>query len=197
MSSTGSAVRPGSRAGVSDRWADAATMAAIVAGDDQAMATLFDRLQPAVCGIGRTIVGPGAVDDVVQETFERLWLHAHRFDPGRGSLEAWALTIARNAALGLRRRQRNNDSLVIDLADPGLGPGEEAERSAVGQQVRAAVTRLPDARRRPVERVLAGRTLVEAAGDLGVPEGTLKSRVRAAYATLRAELAPVACWERA
>jgi len=192
MSAARGVARPGDRWALSDRAADAATMAAIVAGDDVALATLFERLRPAVASIGRGIVGAGEVDDVIQETFQRLWMHAHRFDPRRGSLEAWALTIARNAALGLRRRQRSSDSLVIDLADPGLDPDAEVERSALGQQVRAAVTRLPDARRQPVERVLAGRTMVEAAGDLGVAEGTLKSRVRAAYATLRAELAPIA-----
>ncbi|HEV3351469.1 MAG TPA: sigma-70 family RNA polymerase sigma factor [Acidimicrobiales bacterium] len=193
MSAARGVARPGARWAVSDRAADAATIAAIVAGDDVALARLFARLRPAVASIGRAIVGAGEVDDVIQETFERLWMHAHRFDPCRGSLEAWTLTIARNAALGLRRRQRSCDSLVIDLADPGADPGAEVERSALGQQVRAAVTKLPDGRREPVERVLAGRTLVQAAGDLGVPEGTLKSRVRAAYATLRAELAPIAC----
>jgi DNA-directed RNA polymerase specialized sigma24 family protein len=55
--------------------------------------------------------------------------------------------------------------------------------------VRAAVARLPESRRRSVEQVLAGRTLVEAAYRLGVPEGTLKSRVRGAYAELRPTLA--------
>ena len=192
MSAAGASARPGDRRPVSDRAADAATMAAIVAGDDVALARLFERLRPGIASIGRGIVGAGEVDDVIQETFQRLWMHAHRFDPRRGSLEAWARTIARNAALGLRRRQRSSDSLVIDLADPGLHPDAEVERSTLSQQVRAAVTRLPDARRQPVERVLAGRTMVEAAGDLGVAEGTLKSRVRAAYATLRAELAPIA-----
>jgi len=175
----------------SGRAADAATMAAIVAGDEVALAVLLHRIRPIVCGIGQSILGAGAVDDVMQETSQRLWLHAHRFDPRRGSLDAWTVTIARNAALGLRRRQRSSDSLVIDPPDTGADPSEEVERSALDQQVRAAVRELPDGRRRPIERVLAGRTLAQAAVDLGVPEGTLKSRVRAAYVVLRAELTPV------
>src|SRR2546423_9668194 len=60
-------------------------MADVAAGSSEALAAVYARLGPSVRAVGRRIVGDGAADDVVQETFERLWRHAARFDPRRGS----------------------------------------------------------------------------------------------------------------
>jgi RNA polymerase sigma-70 factor (ECF subfamily) len=160
----------------------------MAAGEPDAINVIFDHLGPSVRGLGRRIVGEAGADDVVQETFERLWRYAERFDPERGSLEAWALRIARNAALGQLRRMRRHEPLIAEVRDPSPSPAEEAERAAVRSAVRQAVGRLPRDRRRPIEHVLAGSTLVETARRLGVPEGTLKSRVRAAHSDLRGDL---------
>jgi RNA polymerase sigma-70 factor (ECF subfamily) len=168
---------------------DAATMSALADGDEVALRALFERLANPVRAVGRAIVGEAGADDVVQETFERLWLHAGRFDPTRGALEAWVFTIARNAALGQLRRRRRHDALAADIVDPSPGPGEQVQRAEIRRAVRTAVATLAVDRRRSVEQVLAGRTLIEAAQRLGVPEGTLKSRVRSAYVELRPTLA--------
>ncbi|MBV8161596.1 MAG: RNA polymerase sigma factor [Acidimicrobiia bacterium] len=175
------------------RGTDATTMRALVEGDNDAVQRVVDQLAPLVRGVGRRIVGDAGADDVVQETFERLWRHAHRFDPARGTLEAWTLRIARNTALGHLRRTRPHERLsAAEPADPSPSPAEQAERAVLCAAVRDAVGRLPTQRRRSVEQVLAGSTLVEAAQRLGVPEGTLKSRVRAAHADLRIDLADLA-----
>jgi DNA-directed RNA polymerase specialized sigma24 family protein len=71
------------------------------------------------------------------------------------------------------------------VPDAGTGPADLAERIALAGVVRRAVHRLRPERRAALECVLAGHTLVDAAELLGLPEGTLKSRVRAAYADLR------------
>jgi RNA polymerase sigma-70 factor (ECF subfamily) len=135
-------------------------------------------------------VGDGAADDVVQETFERVWRHAGRFDRDRGSLDAWVLRIARNAALGQLRRTRNHVDLAVvpEPADAADGPDDAVVLIDLTSGVRRAVAGLNVSRRAAVEHVLAGHTLVQTAGHLGVPEGTLKSRVRAAYADLRTVL---------
>lgn len=166
-------------------------MAEVAAGSSDALATVYDRLGPSVRAVGRRIVGDAAADDVAQETFERVWRHAARFDRGRGSLDAWVLRIARNAALGqLRRTKRHVDlALVPEPADASGGPAEAVVLIDLTTGVRRAVAGLDDPRREAVEHVLAGHTLVQTAGRLGLPEGTLKSRVRAAYADLRASLA--------
>src|SRR5438270_2133226 len=98
-------------------------MARVAAGDDHALVAVYERLAPRVAAVGRRIVGPAGADDVVQETFERLWRHAGRFDAGRGSVEAWTLRIARNAALGQLRRTRRHADLAAgpEPADPDAG----------------------------------------------------------------------------
>ena len=166
-------------------------MAEVAAGSSDALAAVFDRLGPSVRAVGRRIVGDGAADDVVQETFERLWRHAARFDPRRGALDAWVLRIARNAALGQLRRTRHHVDLAVvpEPADADRGPADAVVLIDLTTGVRRAVAGLDDPRRTAVEHVLAGHTLVQTAGRLGVPEGTLKSRVRAAYADLRTMLA--------
>ena len=69
-------------------------MAEVAAGSSEALATVYVRLGPSVRAVGRRIVGDAGADDVVQETFERVWRHAARFDRRRGSLDAWTLTPA-------------------------------------------------------------------------------------------------------
>src|SRR5436309_651943 len=166
-------------------------MAEVAAGSSDALAAVFDRLGSSVRAVGRRIVGDGAADDVVQETFERVWRHAARFDRRRGSLDAWVLRIARNAAIGQLRRTRYHVDLAVvpEPVDPDGGPADAVVLIDLTTGVRRAVAGLDVNRRAAVEHVLAGHTLVQTAGRLGVPEGTLKSRVRAAYADLRAMLA--------
>ena len=165
-------------------------MAEVAAGSSDALAAVFDRLGSSVRAVGRRIVGDGAADDVVQETFERVWRHAARFDRRRGSLDAWVLRIARNAAIGQLRRTRYHVDLAVvpEPADAERGPADAVVLIDLTTGVRRAVADLDHPRRAAVEHVLAGHTLVQTAGHLGVPEGTLKSRVRAAYADLRTVL---------
>src|SRR5438874_12590296 len=98
-------------------------MAEVAAGSSEALATVYRRLGGSVRAVGRRIVGEAAADDVVQETFERVWRHAARFDAQRGSLDAWVLRIARNAALGQLRRVRNHVDLSLD-PEPADSRGE-------------------------------------------------------------------------
>lgn len=171
--------------------ADAALMHDVAAGRGEALAALFARLGPQVRAVGRRVVGEAGADDVVQETFERVWRSAATFDAGRGTIDAWVLRIARNAALGQLRRTRTHVDLTStpEPADAGTGPDDTVVLIDLTTGVRRAVAALPHSRRVAVEHVLAGHTLVQTAGRLGVPEGTLKSRVRAAYADLRVLLA--------
>src|SRR5437763_15393008 len=99
-------------------------MADVAAGRSEALATVYAKLGPSVRAVGRRIVGDAAADDVVQEPFERVWRHAARFDRRRGSLAAWTLRIARNAALGQLRRTRRHVHLaaVPEPVDPHGGP---------------------------------------------------------------------------
>src|SRR5436305_3781534 len=136
-------------------------MAEVAAGSGDALASVYVRLAPAVRAVGRRIVGDAAADDVVQETFERVWRHAARFDRRRGSLDAWTLRIARNAALGqLRRTRRHTDLAVVpEPIDPDGGPAEAVVLIDLTTGVRRAVAGLDVPRRPSVGHGLARHTL--------------------------------------
>ena len=165
-------------------------MEALAAGSEDAMSVVYDRLAPGIHAQARRLVGMVWADDVVQDTFERVWRNAARYDARRGTLEAWAHRIARNVALGLLRRP-TRPALTdrLERADLAGGPAEAAERHDVQAAVQSAVAALSGERRAVVEHVLDGFTLVQIAARLGLPEGTAKSRARAAYAELRSALA--------
>jgi RNA polymerase sigma factor (sigma-70 family) len=169
---------------------DAILMAAVAAGSEEAMSEIYDRLVPGIHTVAVRVVGLASADDVVQDTFERLWRNAARFDARRGTLGAWANRIAHNVAVGHLRRVRPPLAFAtFDQPDLESGPADAVERREAQVAVRSAIAQLPAERRAVVEHVLAGCTLLQVAHRLGVPEGTAKSRARAAYADLRVALA--------
>jgi RNA polymerase sigma-70 factor, ECF subfamily len=169
---------------------DSLVMEALAAGSEDAMGVVYDRLAPGIHAHAVRLVGTVTADDVVQDTFERVWRNAARYDAQRGTLEAWAHRIARNVALGLLRRPPAPPFTErLERADVAGGPAETAERHDVQAAVQSAIAALSGERRAVMEHVLDGFTLVQTAARLGVPEGTAKSRARAAYAELRSTLA--------
>ena len=174
---------------------DALLAARLTAGDDHALAEVFDRFGAAVYGAAAYVVGAGGgAQDVVQDVFVELWSHPHRYDPDAGSLRGYLLLLARHRAVDairseLRRiaRQERHCRLTIDEGPPS--PGEQVLSADLASEVRAAIQRLPAAQRQVVELAyFEGMTCREAASAVGIPEGTVKSRLRLALAKLEAVL---------
>jgi RNA polymerase sigma-70 factor (ECF subfamily) len=118
----------------------------------------------------------------VQETFVRAWRAGDRYDPELGSLRTWLFAILRNVVIDLGRA-RAGRPVPSDVDPPELGH-EPLEQLLVSWQVEEALRRIGDAHRQAlVETYLRGRTYAEVGAELGVPEGTVKSRV---YYGLRA-----------
>lgn len=124
-----------------------------------------------------------AAQDVVQETFLRAWRAADRYDPTLASLRVWLFAIARNTLLdhvraaGARPWQ---GALVADVTDvtPGDVGGDPGEDVLRGWVVEEALRRLsPEHRTAVVETYLRDRPPAEVAAELGVPVGTVRSRV--------------------
>lgn len=123
----------------------------------------------------------GAAQDVVQETFLRAWRAADRYDPALSSLRVWLFAIARNALIDHHRAlsARPWNRHVLDpttTPEPGVeDPTEQLVRTWV---VSEALQRLSSEHRNAlVETHLKGRAYADVAGELGVPVGTLRSRV--------------------
>ncbi len=125
-------------------------------------------------------------EEVTQEVFLRVWLHADRFDPARGTPRTWIFSIARNLVIDtIRRRAARPHALGVSEDAMGAG-GDDIERAELRLVVVEALRRLtPDHREVVAHVVLGGEDLRETARRLGVPLGTVKSRLFYGLAGLR------------
>src|SRR5436305_991701 len=172
---------------------DAALLALVARGDDSALAELYDRFGTAAYGLAYRIVRDAVLaQDAVQEAFLAAWRTAASFDPGRGSASTWLLTLVHRRAVDVvRREERRRTDPSDDLPVPsGDATDETAEVRAERRRVQAALAQLPPAERQALELAYyGGLTQSELAERLGVPLGTVKSRMFAALGRLRELLA--------
>jgi RNA polymerase sigma-70 factor (ECF subfamily) len=175
---------------------DLALMADFAARRERAAGVLYDRFASRIYGLGVVMLGNHpAAQDLVQDTFVKLWRTADRYDPQRGRLETWVLLTARSLAIdALRRRVLESRSLqsvgVQPEHDPEPLPDEQAAVADLSARARRAMGVLPPEQRSALELAyFGGRTTAEVAALEGIPQGTVKSRIRAALLRLRAEMA--------
>ena len=172
-------------------------MALIVSGDTAAYEMLYDRYSSMVMGLALRMTGDRAMaEDVVQETFWRVWSKADSFDNQRGAFTSWFFGIARNLSVDMLRRRTmrpqqtdETESMIELIADPKADVAEIALLGAKHQQVRAAVATLPVEQRYVIEMAFFnGMTRQEIAQATGEPLGTIHTRARLALQKLREEL---------
>jgi RNA polymerase sigma-70 factor, ECF subfamily len=181
---------------IDDPSSDQALMAAFVARDERAAGALYDRFASRVYGLGIVMLGNDhAAQDLVQDTFVKLWRTAARFDPERGRLETWILLTARSLAIDLLRRRVLESRSLQELGpppvhDPAPGPDDLAATADLASRARRAMTKLSNEQRSALELAyFGGRTTAEVAALEGIPQGTAKTRIHAALLKLRAEMA--------
>jgi RNA polymerase sigma factor (sigma-70 family) len=171
---------------------DAALMRSFAARDQRAAEVLYERFSSRIYGLGIVMLGsPSAAQDLVQDTFVKLWRNADRYDVTRGKLETWVLLVARSLAIdSLRRRVLEARSLeatgVPSEADPSAGPEELAGTGDLADRARRAMRRLSGEQRAALELAyFGGKTSAEVAELEGIPVGTAKTRIRSALLRLR------------
>lgn len=190
---------PGTLRAVSDN--DAVVLARVLAGDEDAFATLVRRYEPKlrvyICGI---VAVEEEARDLVQEAFIRAWRHLDQYD-ARFRFSTWLFRIAHNVAIDHLRRRRQptvsleigedseGDEIRLDPPDPGRGPlGELANRELATAMARE-IERLPDSYRELVTlRHLIGLSYNEIADLKGLPLGTVKNKLFRAHSVLREAL---------
>jgi RNA polymerase sigma-70 factor, ECF subfamily len=171
----------------------AALLARIAQGDREAFGRFYDAFAPLALGLIRRILrDPVASEDVLQEVFWQIWQEAARYDPRRGSPEAWIVMRAKTRAIdrlrAMRRREKTfvapmDESVTQSSQVPAENPGVAAETRGL---VRSALDGLPELQRRIVEMVFfEGMTQSEISSRLGEPLGTVKTRARLGLERLR------------
>ena len=170
---------------------DADLLHAVAAGDRGALTELYDRHAPwLVLRLSRRCHDDGLVDEVVQDTFLAVWRGARKWD-GSGEVAAWVWGIGvRRLVDALRRRPRPTVPF-LETHDQVVESAEELVLLGVEHgDVGAAMARLsPELRAVLQATVLDGLTTREAGRLLGIPAGTVKTRVMRAKAALREDLA--------
>jgi len=165
-------------------------MEALLVGDPDAVRVLYARFGRPVYTMGFRLLGTReAAEELTQDVFLTAWRKAARFDPSRGRLSTWLMTIAHNLAVDRLRREtgvtRPTLVLVDEVPDATGGPDEEALLMERDAAVRALAT-LSDAERRLLARAyFRGMTAREIAESDGIPLGTVKTRLRAALIKVR------------
>jgi RNA polymerase sigma-70 factor, ECF subfamily len=138
----------------------------------------------------RSLGDVGLAEDAVQETFVRAWRASASYDPARSSQRTWLFAILRNVVIDLARARRVRPPLAPVTNRPDTTSTEDdIDRVLTTWQVEAALASLDDDHRRVLVEVhWRGRPYAEVADDLGIPAGTVKSRVYYGLRALRGAL---------
>lgn len=175
-------------------------MARIVRQDEAALADLYRELIGRVYGLAlRVVRHPATAEEVAEDTFWQVWRQAPRFDPQRGTVVAWVLTMARSRALdALRTRVRAQaDTVSADVLGESLDAALTTEQRVASPQdllmsvqdhaqLHGALHALePIPRQLVALAFFKGLTHEEIAGQTGLPLGTVKSHIRRALTVLR------------
>ncbi len=155
----------------------------------EALGRLFDHYAPKI-RLFCLAAQPGAnlmADDIAQEVMIRVWQKAHLYKPEAASLNTWIFTLARNARIDYLRKNSRHQSeidpeyLWRNVIDEDADPFKDAQHHRNQVQIKQGLEQLPSEQRQVLYKVyLEGKTHKEAAEDLALPLGTIKSRVRLA-----------------
>ena len=181
-----------------ERLADEELMPLIGRKDPAAFEVLYDRHGGVAYSLAYRIVGErAAAEDVTQEAFISIWRSGARFDPTRGSVRSWMLSVVRNRAIDALRSRAGkapkltlDDEAILEQRPAAERTEEEAMRHETATEVRGAIGRLPGEQSKVIELAyFGGFSQSEIARMLGVPLGTVKGRMRLGLEKIRGELA--------
>jgi RNA polymerase sigma-70 factor, ECF subfamily len=173
--------------------ADEELMQLVHDGDVRAFEVVFDRHASAAFSLAYRMCGRrAAAEDIVQDAFVSLWGSGSGYDPSRGSVRSWVLSVVHNRAIDALRRVGSKAGL--DVSDEGIAErlpaaestDAEVERRDDARQLRTALDELPPDQRQVIELAyFGGFTHNEIAEMLDLPPGTVKGRMRLGLTKMR------------
>ena len=172
------------------RGGDGSILERLMARDEETLRDVTIEYGPLVYGVARRVLGdPSLAEEVAQDVFVALWRRPGGFDPARGSLAGFLAGVARNKAVDVVRKEqsvrRRADALISDMETASTEPSA-TEQVDERQRVSSALSQLSAPQREAlVLAYFGGRTYREVATELGIPEGTAKTRLRDGLIRLR------------
>lgn len=177
----------------------------LLARDERALAELVELTTPWLLGVAQSMLSDrDEAEEVVQETFNIVWRRVDLFDRDSGRLVPWLLRITRNRAIdrlrARRRRAIKSDRLRAEIGGEEWVPPSEPNEAAhpgwqVHETVHTALKSLPPDQQQVVRLAFfEGLTHSEIANKLGIPLGTVKTRLRLAFDKLRTSMASIRDW---
>lgn len=161
--------------------------------DQQAFAELFRYFAPRLKGFGlKRGVDAAAAEELAQETLLTIWRKAATFDRNRATVSTWVFTIVRNKRIDMFRREGYPEVDIDEMADQAA-PGDSADDLALlakaGDKLRTAMAQLPKEQFEILQKAFyEDKSHRVISDELGLPLGTVKSRIRLALGRLRAAL---------
>jgi RNA polymerase sigma-70 factor (ECF subfamily) len=180
-------------------WQTILLLPAVSNGDVAAFEQLYDRHAPILYALLlRMLASPEDAQEVLQEAFVKAWNDASRYDPSRGSELAWLISITRSRGIdrirsrkvrGEREKDAARDNSIRSAAVDGMAAVESVVAGEEQRAVRAALAEIPEAQRQALELAyFDGLSQSEIAGKLGVPLGTIKTRMQLGMRKMRERL---------
>lgn len=177
---------------------DVQRITAVGAGDERALEEIYDRYAKRVFSLAVSILKDEALaEDAVQEVFTNIWLKAESYRPGMAAPSTWIMSVAHHKVVDMyRSRRRTTDHTVypeIDalqrIPDAKMSVERQVERGFDARLVRDAMMTLPEEQSRPLYlSAWHGYSQSEIAQMLGIPLGTVKTRMRLGMQKLKAAL---------
>ncbi|HTW06278.1 MAG TPA: sigma-70 family RNA polymerase sigma factor [Acidimicrobiales bacterium] len=169
---------------------------AVARWHEDALAEIYRRHAGAVFGLARRLLVDRALaEEVTQEVFVRLWQQPERYDPARGTLRTFLLSVAHGRAIDLLRSEasrRAREERSRAVAEAGYDLEQEVFELANAERVRQSLAKLSDAERTAIELAyFGGHSYREVAEMQNQPEGTIKSRIRSGLRKMERELSIV------
>jgi RNA polymerase sigma-70 factor (ECF subfamily) len=176
---------------------DEQVLAAVARGEHLALRVLHERYSGAVFALALRMVADREVaEEVTQEVFLRVWRHAASYDPARGRAPTWVLGLTHHLAIDQIRRRKvqaqpmpvtdDGESLATQTPDPSVDVEREVWGAERRQVLTTALGHLPAPQREVIEHAYyRGLTQVEIADRVGIPLGTVKTRLRLGLRKLR------------
>jgi RNA polymerase sigma-70 factor (ECF subfamily) len=172
---------------------DASLAMAVARWQEEALAEIYRRHAGAVFGLAKRLIFDAVLaEEVTQEVFVRLWREPERYDPTRGSLRTFLLSVTHGRAIDILRSEmsrRAREERSRAVAEAGYDLEQEVFDLTTAERVREAVAKLPGVERKAIELAyFGGHSYREVAVIENEPEGTIKSRIRSGLRRMGPEL---------